>query len=390
MSKLRDLDLAEVTARAASALARATGRATTLTAAVRLSDAERRNLIVRAVATDDGGAARPVIVKATRAADYDPADVATLGASGLIREWIATALLVSRAPHHRHGSALLAGDVSAGILVFADLGTGLRSLVDPLLHGSADDAERALTAYAFALAALHADTISCRSAYDEAFRSILGAERARARPSLAENVAFVTDRIGPGPPPDEVELLAQRLSDPGPWLALVHGDPCPDNALILDGSVRLIDYEFAGPAHALLDGSYWRMGFPSCWCAGRVPADVVARVEASYRAELARSIPLARDDSAYRAELAYMATVSMFIRFTWLLESALESDETWGIATKRARLLFYLEAVIELTEAARVLPGIGAAAKGWLAQLRGRWPDTTPLALYPAFAAPPP
>jgi hypothetical protein len=94
-----------------------------------------------------------------------------------------------------------------------------------------------------------------------------------------------------------LELLSSRLGDPGPWLTLIHGDPCPDNSLLVDQRIRLIDYEFARPSHALLDGIYWRMGFPTCWCAGRTPADVAARVDPVYRAELSTAIPLAYEDT---------------------------------------------------------------------------------------------
>ncbi len=39
-----------------------------------------------------------------------------------------------------------------------------------------------------------------------------------------------------------------------------------------------------------------------------------------------------------------------------------------------------------MTASADVLPGVNAAAQGWLAELRRRWPETVPLGLYPAFA----
>src|SRR5262249_10829632 len=158
------------------------------------------------------------------------------------------------------------------------------------------------------------------------YESIFGTGRAH-RPlgwRVEAEAKVVADRIGHLPPASELELLSARLGNPGPWLSLVHGDPCPDNALLVDGRIRLIDYEWARPSHALLDGLYWRMGFPTCWCAGRIPADVAARVDAIYRAELARKMPLALDDAA--------------------------------------------------SEAAHVLPGMNRAARAWLADLHDRWP----------------
>ena len=64
--------------------------------------------------------------------------------------------------------------------------------------------------------------------------------------------------------------------------ALVHGDPCPDNVLFAaDGRAVLIDFEFARPSHALFDAAYWRMGFPTCWCAGTIPTEVEHRIDLS-------------------------------------------------------------------------------------------------------------
>jgi len=139
---------------------------------------------------------------------------------------------------------------------------------------------------------------------------------------------LVADRIGGILPASELELLSSRLADPGPWLSLTHGDPCPDNSLLVNESIRLIDYEFARPSHALLDGIYW---IPTCWCAGRTPADVAARIDTIYRMELGNSIPLALDDYAYRIELTYMSAVWLFTCLAWRLDEALKRDEMWGI-----------------------------------------------------------
>jgi hypothetical protein len=330
-------------------------------------------------------------VKATRSPTYNPTAANVLQASGLAKEWVACAVLAGRTPGRGHGAALLAGNVAEGVMVFEDLGQHLPSLVDPLLKGTAAEAERALKGYATALSRLHADTIGCLDAYHETFESIFGSGRPRRAPGwrLEKEAELVVDRIGGDPPACELDLLSSRLVDPGPWLSLIHGDPCPDNSLLMDEGVRLIDYEFAKPSHALLDGIYWRMGFPTCWCAGRIPADVVARLDTTYRTELGYSIPLARDDSAYRIELTYMSAVWLFTCLAWRLDEALKRDEMWGIWSIRGRLLWYLEVVIEMTDATNVLPGINRTARAWLLELRRRWPDATPLGLYPAFARTP-
>jgi hypothetical protein len=389
MDELRIIDVADIGARAAAALARAFGGRVTLDELAPISNERRRNFIARARAVDERDRVSSVIVKMTRLPSYDPAADNALASSGLVREWVATATIAARAPGGRHGAALLAGDVERGLLVFEDLGSP-GSLVAPLLKGSAAEAEQALALYAAALARLHGDTADCLDLHRETFDAIFGAGRPR-RPQgwrVETDAGTVVDKLGGAPPADELAQLSARLAEPGPWQSLVHGDPCPDNALIVDGSVRLIDYEFARPLHALLDAIYWRIGFPTCWCAGRVPDDVARRLDAVYRAELASAIPQARDDAAYRTELAHMAAVWLFTQLAWRLDAASgeEDGAKWGTWSVRGRLLWYLDFVIEMMAAADVLPGITAAAQGWRAELRRRWPDVAPLGLYPAFA----
>jgi Phosphotransferase enzyme family len=391
MSQLRVVDVQKVLARAAEALSKACGDMVKVDDVEVLSNDNRRNFIARAATCHADGSTRSVIIKATRSPTYDPTDANVLETTGLAKEWVACALLAARAPGRGHGSELLAGDVANGIMVFEDLGAHLTSLVDPLLKGSAPEAERALHLYATALGRLHADTVGCLDAHARTFQSVFGSGPPRRSPGwrLEKIAELVVHRIGGTAPASELELLSSRLADPGPWLSLVHGDPCPDNSLHVDGRICLIDYEFARPSHALLDGIYWRMGFPTCWCAGRIPADVITRIDAAYRLELGNSIPLALDHTAYRVELTYMSAVWLFTCLSWRLDEALESDEKWGIWSIRGRLLWYLETVIETTDSTSELPGMNRLAKSWLLELRRRWPDANALGLYPGFASKP-
>jgi Phosphotransferase enzyme family len=384
MNALRDLDQAEVVAAAEAAL-RLRGAPVRIRDIQALGNAERRNLILRGIAQN--GEDRAIIIKATRAGDYDPAAADAFDESGLVKEWVATAFLAAHAPAGRHGAALLAGDAARGILIFEDLGAGLTSLVDPLLHGDAEAAERALTAYASALGRLHADTFDVIGQHCEVLQTLFPAARRRAsshRARFEGNAAKVCTHVGGVVPHGEIAQIAQRLDAPGPWYGLVHGDPCPDNALLRGGRIHLIDHEFAMPGHVLCDAVYWRIGFPTCWCAGRVPAPVAARAEAVYRGEI--GAVRAVDEAAFGRELAFMAAVWMLRRLALQLENALNEDRVWGIAPVRSRLLWYLEASVAMSEAADVLPGLRATARGWLERLRERWPEAVVLGLYPAFS----
>lgn len=339
-------------------------------------DENRRNLILRATTSGRGIVPRSVIVKATRRRDFD-GDAVNALQSGFVLEWTALTLLAGR-----HGPAFLAGDVERGVIVIQDLGAEFGNLVDPLLHGPADRAERALVAYARSLGRLHAATRDCRAAHSAA---IAEAFPAASQPRLADGdrwrqlvVEPSLAKLGGTLPESEIAYVAQRVTSPDAWLGLVHRDPCPDNVLLVGDTARLIDFEFASPGHVLTDAAYWRMGFPTCWCAGRVPQPVLTRMDAAYR----DALPAANDSR----EMAAILFASLFVSLLWRLDRALAEDESWGTSTVRSRVLWYLEAAIAGAHEADALPGLRDVASRWRAELGARWPDSQPLALYPAFA----
>ena len=126
-------------------------------------------------------------------------------------------------------------------------------------------------------------------------------------------------------------MVAGRLRQPGEWLVLVHGNPCPDNVMLPTANrAVLVDLEFARPGHALLDAAYWRMAFPTCWCAGAVPADPAARIERMYRNAMREAVPAAADDTAFRRESAFIDAAWLLGNLSWLLKGAVAEDGTWG------------------------------------------------------------
>jgi Ser/Thr protein kinase RdoA (MazF antagonist) len=389
MSELRDLDQKHVVTAAEAALTTSIGETVRIRDIETLSDEHRRNLILRGNAVRAGAQDRPIIIKATRSRSYDPTAESAFEDSGLVKEWAATAFLSAQAVARGHGASLLAADTTHGLLIFEDLGAGLDSLVEPLLRGRPDQAERALLAYASALGRLHADTAGNIAEHDLALRAGFPAvhrRELRHYAQLEQTAVKLCERLGGLSPHDELAQIAQRLDQPGVWLGLVHGDPCPDNAILRTDRVHLIDYEFAEPGHILLDAVYWRIGFPTCWCAGRIPDAVAARAEAAYQAELGVILGSAPGDTTFQSEMAFMAAAWLLRSLAWRLDAGLKEDDMWGIASIRSRLLWYLEVTITMTEAADILPMLRSVARGWLVDLRVRWPSTHPLGLYPSFA----
>jgi hypothetical protein len=125
MSELRTVDVQEIVACAGEALSKVSSGTVKLDDVKVLSKDNRRNFIARATALYADGSARPVILKSTRSATYDPTAENVFQTSGLAKEWVACAFLAARARGRGHGSALLAGDVARGIMVFEDLGADI-------------------------------------------------------------------------------------------------------------------------------------------------------------------------------------------------------------------------------------------------------------------------
>ena len=375
---------------ATAALSRSWQTSVFLADVTALSDENRRNLILRATALRDGTPPRSVIIKATRAAGFDAMAANAFSEWGLVKEWTAAVFLADRAPNGAHCPDFLAGDAARGLVVFEDLGADLGSLVGPLLNGPASRATQALIAYATSLGRLHADTLGCTADHAAALQRFFPASAVpspgRGDKWRRETVDKVHNLLGGTMVDAEVALVAERLARPGAWLGLAHDDACPDNVLMIDGRARLLDFEFARPGHILIDAAYWRMGFPTCWCAGRVPSDVQAAMDSVYRQALAAALPAAVDDAAFMQEMAVLLFTWMFGRLAWLLEDALKEDKKWGISTYRSRLLWYLEAAADGAAASGTFNGLRDTALRWRADLGKRWPEVRPLALYPAFA----
>lgn len=173
----------------------------------------------------------------------------------------------------------LAGRASSGPAVAPEvLATDPSSRVMVLEHlddlGRTDDW---MPGYAESLARLHART---GPADTGALPVWSGPTAGDAESFLA--LARALDVPVPSTVPDELGGLLERL-DPTPHHALLHGDPCPGNDLRSADGVRFVDFERASLGNGLIELAYFRIGFPTCWCAMSVTAAPLTEVEDVYR-----------------------------------------------------------------------------------------------------------
>jgi hypothetical protein len=348
-----------------------------------------RTHVVRA--RTEGGAHLPgtVVVKAHVEATSSGADVREPAALGLL-----TAVGWDFAPR------LLAVAEEPGLVIMEDLGAGLPDLADALLGADPVRAESLVLAWADAVARLHSKT----SGWTEDLGVALTANADRlgrdtpptngmpaALDLAAKTLAEELPRLGVEPTTEALDVLRQldRLLGGGAACrALSPSDACPDNNLVTERGMVLLDFEGAQVRHVAWDAAYLTVPWPSCWCSWRLPNDLAGRALGHWRNGLAAVAPhVASTD--FEGDLAVAEMGWALMSASWFLETAMrEADERLAPSpdavtpTKRAMLLHRLSLVARSSDR-RLAPLRGLAAKVHTAAL-ARWGEV-PLPLAPAF-----
>jgi len=319
------------------------------------------------------GAARTVIVKWVR---DGPADVRAepwrLRAELAALQFLSQDLGLALAPR------VVAADVRAGLFVMEDLAP--RVALDRLIRRDGAAAHLGLLAtFARARGQLSAATAGQAGTYrvrcaavgyvppaDGAAETRLAGLRDRGH---RDATALGTPLAGPAA--SELTAALEELNAPGPFLALSHGDAEANNLMVREhgpADARLIDFEAAGYAHALLDAVCLHVPGPGWICVGDPGA---AGLADQYRRALARGVPEAQDDRRYGFALASACmhwAILRLHRFA-VLDARAPGDHS------RLQLVETLESAARTAQAHRALPHLA----GWLRRtadaLRRRWPD---------------
>jgi Phosphotransferase enzyme family len=335
------------------------------------------------------GAPESVIIKQAVAVGrevYDP-ELPGGPAWRLFNEWAGLQFLTETSGGAMQTPRFYAGDRNHGLIALEDLGAGER-LDHVLLGADPDAAEARLVDFAATLGRMHALTVGKQDEF-ERLRGSLG-PREDDSPDDGERLARLLRDMGQvaGVEPavgidEELRVVNENLVEPGPFAAYLHHDPCPDNCLTTVDGFKLIDFEFGGFGHALMDGIYGLIHFPTCWCVNRLPEHIPPKMEAVYRTELIKGCPEAADDERfYRAVVeACAACVINSHNATTLLD-----DHRWGISTMWQRTLLRLDILCKLTEDYGHLKGVGETVRAIAQKLRDRWPaEADAMPFYPAF-----
>ena len=269
---------------------------------------------------------------------------------------------------------LLGADAQAGQLLMEDLGDGA-TLADSLMAAGPEQVQAELIAYGKALGSLHAWSmghageaagVRARHGPGSAGPRWRDAVQRGKEPFLTTAATLGVASHGVAEEIDQVHRMIVGTS----YLGLVHGDPCPDNVRLIDGTCRIVDYEYAGWGPVAYDAGYLLAPFPSCWCFARLPDEVAGPAVAAYRAILETAgIELGPDwESVTTAVLA-----AAFLGRGQMFAEALDrDDDDWGTTTMRPRLLAWLRSFTGRAGDG-TLPRLQATAAAMRDRLAERW-----------------
>ncbi len=291
-----------------------------------------------------------------------------------------------------HVPHFFGADQASRTLLLEDLGPGRQDLTGPLLGDDSDAATSGLLQVARRLGRLHADTHGRAKLWRKTCEAISppiadGAGDARA-PADEVAVARAIERLGlilSDAAAGELDQVAKECFELPEFQGLIHCDICPDNCLRVDTSYRLVDLEYAKIGSPLLDVAAWRMAFPTCWCPGTIPDDLLGLMDDIYRGELASHCRAARDDQAYERASALAAGHWMAQMLRWHLEDALNGTGPWSEDNLPARLFTVLGVFLRDLAVRRYLPALTRLAEQVLTRLESRWPDNRGIEPFPCF-----
>ncbi|GLV57392.1 hypothetical protein KDH_42280 [Dictyobacter sp. S3.2.2.5] len=312
-----------------------------------------------------------------------------------LNEWASLQFIQALSPAQPLAPQFYVGDFNLSMFIMEDLGPG-EQLNHVLLGRDSARAEAALLNYAGIHGRLHALSMGRQAEYT-AIRAALGPQEESLYFSFdwlhAQMEKIITTlNVQPASGIErELHTLQAALTNPGPFLAFIQGDACPDNIIQTTQGVRMIDFEGGTYIHALIEGAYGRVPFPTCRCLYRIPENIALGMEARYRSELSQSCPAAADDTLFYHGLIE-ATISWALGFHTMvpLEIILPQDRFIMALTDRQRYLLFFENAAHLCATHGYMQAIGETLEKLAQKMRLLWPDTEEPPCYPAFQPAPP
>jgi hypothetical protein len=252
------------------------------------------------------------------------------------------------------------------VVVMTALGAG-PSVQELLIAEDWTPAEVGLTALASTAGTVHAA------------RGFAGFRPARRVPFLDGPLDFRTelfaavDDLGFPPPARvsaDIEVLAKALRDER-FRGFTHGDLTPNNAVVVDGVARLVDFEGAGVRHLGIDAGCLRLSFPQYGHWAALPRPVLARMDQAYRVELVKGVPAVADDVAYEQLMTEGCLAWAVVRASRLRLIA----STDQMVRRRTQIVHTLTAATETARPTGLYPALAEWLDNLVDAMKTRWEE---------------
>ncbi len=215
-------------------------------------------------------------------------------------EWAALQFLSQIDSTRTLAPQFIAGDAIQGLIAFEYVPKA-RSFRDILRDANENERRHALLTYAQTMGRMHGSTYGRQKEWLR-LRTNLGTFR-QADTGSFDGILRTFRRLAtlvqqPVSAAVETELVELKgmLSEAEPFSAFRHVDIAPQNYLLLDDGVKLVDFEYSDYGHFLLDAPLGPYPFPVRWEYDKVLA---REIETVYRSELSAGFPGALDDDIY-------------------------------------------------------------------------------------------
>lgn len=291
----------------------------------------------------------------TKREPYNPkSDYVGSSAWKLFNEWAALQFLSEIDSTLRINPKFIVGDAVQGLIAFEYMPKA-RSLRDIFRTANAHERRHALLTYAQAIGRMHGTSYgkknewlrlrtsfgtSCQT-YPNAFDGILRSFR-RLAAFVEQSVSIAVET--------ELSELKETLSGTEPFSALRHVDIAPQNYLLLNDGVKLVDFEYSDYGHFLLDAPLGPYPFPVRWGCDEV---LTREIEHVYRTELSSNFHGACDDAIY-----YKGVLAAWTY--WLLRLGPIPNKRKRATKETDELVRRCKAVARLSREINYLPQIGS------------------------------
>ncbi len=320
---------------------------------------------------------------------YDPG----FSTIGLHNDWASMEFLANVMDDESLGPRIYVENMDEGFIVMEDL-TGQDSLAQALQNGNSAEAAQALIMYGRLLGRLHGETAGQFGIYVELRKRLKTDYHFQPENyfEIFEGIVAALKESGCDVPPAplrDIQVAADLLSQPGDFTAFTHGDPVFSNIINHQGHWRLIDFEAARLRHALYEGAYIRMLFPTSGLlyVQRIPESIWRQAEAAYRATLSEFLPAAKDTSRYgSATTAACAFWILSFCGNWLERAMGGESDPSRLSHIRRCIIARCEIFVATTQEFQSMGSLGEFIACLTDQLRSQWPQADcELSLYPAF-----